>query len=84
MTISRTTALLAGPDVVGPDLIVEERDAVVTSTFNRPDKLNALTPQMYQDLGRSAPRVASLPHDSFVPHGCRRTFVPRRHPWKSL
>ncbi len=41
-----------------PDLVVrEDRDGWVQLTLNRPDKLNALTLQMYDDLGRAFDRA---------------------------
>ncbi|MDF3312373.1 enoyl-CoA hydratase [Rhodococcus koreensis] len=54
-----TAEVAAGREA--PDLIIEEADAVVTVTFNRPGKLNALTPRMYEDLGRVCERVNADP-----------------------
>ena len=36
----------------GPDILVEQRDGVAVVTFNRPDKLNAMTAAMHADTGR--------------------------------
>lgn len=64
----------AGPEA--PDLIIENADAVVTVTFNRPGKLNSLTPQMYEDLGRVCERVNADPTVRLlVVRGAGRAFA---------
>ncbi|MBC2644366.1 MULTISPECIES: enoyl-CoA hydratase [unclassified Rhodococcus (in: high G+C Gram-positive bacteria)] len=56
-----TTRAAVSPEPPTRELIVDQVDAVVTVTFNRPGKLNALTPQMYEELGQVCDRVNADP-----------------------
>ncbi|MGV9869631.1 enoyl-CoA hydratase [Rhodococcus koreensis] len=62
-------------DLIFTDLIVEEVDTVVTVTFNRPGKLNALTQGMYEGLGRACERVDAGSARLLVLQGAGRAFA---------
>ncbi|MFW6174920.1 MAG: enoyl-CoA hydratase/isomerase family protein [Chloroflexota bacterium] len=42
------------PEETGQDILVERREAVATVTFNRPAQRNAISYEMWQELGRVA------------------------------
>ncbi|RYY94095.1 MAG: enoyl-CoA hydratase/isomerase family protein, partial [Chitinophagaceae bacterium] len=44
-----------------PHLLVEERENILIVTFNRPDKLNALTVAMVRGLGAEVERFRDTP-----------------------
>ncbi|MEN0138700.1 MAG: enoyl-CoA hydratase [Rhodococcus sp. (in: high G+C Gram-positive bacteria)] len=75
-TLTTGTAEVAAEFTAAPDLLVEEADTVVAVTFNRPGKLNSLTPQMYEDLGRVCERVNADPAVRLlVVRGAGRAFA---------
>lgn len=56
-----TSSTLTEFRTVTSNLIVEKSDAIMTVTFNRPEKLNALTPEMYAGLGLVCSQVNTDP-----------------------
>ncbi|MEN0139333.1 MAG: enoyl-CoA hydratase [Rhodococcus sp. (in: high G+C Gram-positive bacteria)] len=69
-----TAAVAAGYEAA--DLLVERIDSVVTVTFNRPDKLNAVTPGMYEHLGLVCAQVDADPSIRLlVLRGAGRAFA---------
>ena len=36
----------------GPDILIENHEGVAIVTYNRPDKLNAMTPEMHSNTGK--------------------------------
>jgi enoyl-CoA hydratase/carnithine racemase len=56
-----TTTTSTGPRAATSNLIVEEVDTVTTVTFDRPGKLNALTPEMYTGLEQALSQLREDP-----------------------
>jgi enoyl-CoA hydratase len=59
---------MVGEDMMGSHLLHELKDGVLTLTLNRPDKLNALTPDIYQGIGD---RIIEAGRDS----GCKAVLI---------
>ncbi|WAM19198.1 enoyl-CoA hydratase [Rhodococcus sp. JS3073] len=75
ITSGRTSSCSESGAAAG-EVLVRVAGGVVTATFNRPDKLNALTPGMYEDLGRVCDRVnANTSVRLLVLRGAGRAFA---------